>query len=711
MASIQANGSKGHHKFILEVKQASQSVANNTSSVSFTFKIAPIETTWNWEQWGAYIKYTVTINGTAYTGSIDNYDGSSTVTLKSGTQTITHNADGTKSFSYSFSVTDTSGVNYTSGNASASGTMALTTIARASSVSGGSGNIGGTTNIAITRASSSFTHTLKYSFGSLTGTIATGVGTSYTWTIPTSFYSQIPNSNTGTGSITCETYNGSTLIGSKSVNFTAKVTNSNPTFSASNLSYADTNSTVVAITGNNKHIVQNKSNLKLTYTSATAKNSSTIKSYSFTLNGVTKTSTSAGGTIDFGTINSASNLNLYATVTDSRGNTTSTAIIVTMLPYTTPSTLTTLERKNNYEDETYITVNGAVASVNGKNKIVTLQYRYRTPNGSYGSYYSIASGTKYTLTLPKENVYIFEIIIKDSFGAITVKEAVLNKGVFPMFIDTVKNSIGINKFPTKNNCFEIDGNLTYTNKFIHSANYGAGSQGYLKFVEITVKAEYINKPIEFKIGRRQSYIYTTLSLMFASTNNLDPSLQGFETRWWNIPIYALKTSASNWSLYIQKVEAYDDIVIADFTKGNYLTQVEVNFTNDFVATLPTGTVQAQYYQVPMHKTLYENADGTTGTITLNDSVANFRYLEIYYMDNLKADVQSIKVLEPNNKIVALTCVEASESERIYIRVSRFTLVGTAITFVRGAIGTLQNGYDPTVAMTPYVRIVKIVGYR
>jgi hypothetical protein len=186
-----------------------------------------------------------------------------------------------------------------------------------------------------------------------------------------------------------------------------------------------------------------------------------------------------------------------------------------------------------------------------------------------------------------------------------------------MFIDTVKNSIGVNKFPTKENCFEIDGNLTYTNKFVHSANYGAGSQGYLKFAEITVKAEYINKPIEFKIGRRQSYIYTTLSLMFASTNNLDPSLQGFETRWWNIPIYALKTSASNWSLYIQKVEAYDDIVIADFTKGNYLTQVEVNFTNEFVATLPTGTVQAQYYQVPMHKTLYENADGTTGTITLD----------------------------------------------------------------------------------------------
>lgn len=711
MASIQANGSKGHHKFILEVKQASQNVANNTSSVSFTFKIAPIETSWAWEQWGAYVKYTVTINGTVYSGNIDNYDGYATVTLKSGSQTVSHNADGKKSISYSFSVTDTSGVTYTSGNASASGTLALTTIPRASSVSGGSGNIGGKTTITISRASSSFTHTLTYYFGSLTGTIATGVGTSYEWTIPTSFYSQIPNSNTGTGSIICETYNGNTLIGSKTVSFTAKVTNSNPTFSVSNLSYADTNTTVVAITGNNKHIVQNKSNLKLTYTSATARNSATISSYSFTLNGVTKTSTSAGGTIDFGTINSASNLTLSATVTDSRGNKTTANITVVVFPYTNPSTLTTLNRKNNYEDETYITVDGAVASVNGKNKIVTLQYRYKTPSGSYGSYYSIVSGTKYTLTLPKENVYIFEIIIKDSFGSINVKEVILNKGVFPMFIDTVKNSIGINKFPTKNDCFEIDGNLIHNNMFVHSANYGAGSQGYLKFAEITIKAEYVNKPLEFKICRRQSYIYTTLSLMFASTNTLDPSLQGFETRWWNVPIFALKTSASNWSLYIQKVEAYDDIVIANFTKGNYLTQIEVKFTNDFVATLPTGTVQAQYYQIPMHKTIYENSSGATGTITLSDSVANFNYIEIFYVDNNGADMQSVRVHHANNKIITLSTIEPNATPRIYLRATRYTIVGTALTVVRGCFGGVGDGTVLTMTLDNNIKIMRVVGYR
>ena len=101
MASITGNGSKGHHKFILEVNQTSQNVANNTSIISFAFKIAPIQTTWNWEQWGAYINYTVNINGTVYSGSIDSYDGYATVTLKSGSQTVSHNADGTKSISYS----------------------------------------------------------------------------------------------------------------------------------------------------------------------------------------------------------------------------------------------------------------------------------------------------------------------------------------------------------------------------------------------------------------------------------------------------------------------------------------------------------------------------------------------------------------------------------------------------------------------------------
>ena len=37
MANIAANGSKGHHKFTLDVVENSYNIANNTSEIAFTF--------------------------------------------------------------------------------------------------------------------------------------------------------------------------------------------------------------------------------------------------------------------------------------------------------------------------------------------------------------------------------------------------------------------------------------------------------------------------------------------------------------------------------------------------------------------------------------------------------------------------------------------------------------------------------------------------
>lgn len=130
MASITANGSKGHHKFTLNLTETSYDENNNTSDVSYSFTISPIVNGYNWSSWGSAISYAFSIDGTNYNGTIPNYDGYSTITLKSGTQIIQHNEDGTKVVDFSFSVTDTSGVSYTSGNASASGTLTLTPLSR-----------------------------------------------------------------------------------------------------------------------------------------------------------------------------------------------------------------------------------------------------------------------------------------------------------------------------------------------------------------------------------------------------------------------------------------------------------------------------------------------------------------------------------------------------------------------------------------------------
>lgn len=240
------------------------------------------------------------------------------ITVFSGSFTIDHNADGTKSTTISVSIGNNN-VYHATGSSS----ITLDTIPRASSLSGGSGDIGGTSKITITRASSSFTHKLTYAFGNLSGTIASNVGTSYTWTLPTSFYSQIPNANSGTGTITCITYSGSTEVGRKSISFTAKVTNSNP--STFDFIFADiggmtpNGNVTVNLTGDDSKIIKGYSSLFLMITSeATAKNSSSISYYQV-----------ENQKVNIGTINPVqfqidnySKNTISVIVVDSRGNST-----------------------------------------------------------------------------------------------------------------------------------------------------------------------------------------------------------------------------------------------------------------------------------------------------------------------------------------------------------------------------------------------------
>lgn len=552
MASISANGSNGHHKFTLTVTESSTSTANNTSSVSFSFVLSPIQTTWNWELWGANINYTVTINGVKYTGSIANYDGYSSVTLKSGTLSVAHNDDGKKTISYSFSVTDTSGQTYTCGNASSSGSLALTNIPRYLSIttydiiditetsivvkwvtsdsrsgtyysldngatwigsatygeSLGSDGKSGTFNILELKANTayklkikikrtdsglwtesseksfttysypyctsapSFTigNTVKLDFynplqrsiewqvlGADNSVIAgnTTTGTSYTGINGegsiNNLYKSIPNAKSGTYKVKV-TYGGN--VATKQGGTYSIKGNEVPTINS--FTYSDSNSTIVAITGNNQHIVQNYSTLVAQVGTATAnKNAGGIAKYVVECNGKTAQGTSAGD-FSLGAIDSNTNVDLKLTVTDTRGLTASKTIKVTMLAHSTPSAVVTLERLSNYEDETYLTVDGSISSVNSKNTMA-IKYRYKASGGSYGSYVTINDRQKYTLSLNKNNAYIFEVVVTDALNSTFTKEYVLNKGVFPLFIDTEKNSVGINCFPTSKNSFEVEG--------------------------------------------------------------------------------------------------------------------------------------------------------------------------------------------------------------------------------------------------------------
>lgn len=121
--TLTENGSKGHHKFTLKVNE--ETTSGNSSFISYSFTIAPIQNGWDW--YGFSIPYSINIGGNTYTGSISSYNGSSTTTISSGSNIeIAHNTDGTKTIDISFTVTDNTGKNYTCGNASSSSTFKLT---------------------------------------------------------------------------------------------------------------------------------------------------------------------------------------------------------------------------------------------------------------------------------------------------------------------------------------------------------------------------------------------------------------------------------------------------------------------------------------------------------------------------------------------------------------------------------------------------------
>ena len=320
-------------KFSWSVK--SQNVAGNATTISWTLQL--IATSDGAISSSASKTWAVTVNGTKYSGTNTvGIGNNSTKMLASGSTVITHATDGTKTFSYSFSQQFDITFNSWVGTISGSGSGTLDTIPRASQPScitwpehtQDVGNFGDTISIHTNRASSAFTHTLRYQFGNQSGTIATGVTTGTTWTIPKSLMNLIPNALKGSGTIYADTYNGSTLIGTKYCGFTATVPNTSDCYPTCKITLDDT-------TGWDDTYgspVQGLSKIKVTATPALAYGSP-IAAYSIVVNGVKYTTQTATTAV----LKNAGDSPVTVTVTDKRGRSGSASYTMKVLAYALPS--------------------------------------------------------------------------------------------------------------------------------------------------------------------------------------------------------------------------------------------------------------------------------------------------------------------------------------------------------------------------------------
>ena len=373
----------------------SQSVANNTSSVTAKVQLVSTGSSYTINS-SASKSGSLTINGTKYTFSFSAaLNGNQTKTLFTKTVTVAHASDGSKTCAFAA----TCGINVTLGgtyygNVTASGSGTFNTIPRATvpTLSASSVNMGASVTINMPRASGSFDHTLTYSFGKASGTIGSGLGTSKAWEVPISLASQIPSGTSGTCTITCKTYNGSTLIGTKSVSFKAKVPDAIvPTIS--NVSIVETVSGLAARFG---AFVQGKSKVKIGIVAVGAFGS-TIKAYKTTVDGKSYSGTApTTGTLSSGT------KAVTITVTDSRGRKATATRTITVIAYSAPtirglSPVRALADGTANYDGQYgkIGFSYSVATIGGKNESrYTLEYKGRDST----EWIQIQAGTGYTLS-------------------------------------------------------------------------------------------------------------------------------------------------------------------------------------------------------------------------------------------------------------------------------------------------------------------------
>ena len=197
------------------------------------------------------------------------------------------------------------------------------------SASSTSVDMGSAVTIYTNRVSTATTHTILYTFGNTSGTIGTNVGASVSWTPALTLASVIPGATSGACTITCQSYNGGVLTGTRTCALTLKVP---PTVvpSISSVTVSDANSTVATKIG---AYVKMLSTLSVEITAA-GSYGSTVSSYRTSLDGVNYTQASFTCSKRLST---SGDLTLMVTVTDSRGRTATYTETLTVLDYSYPS--------------------------------------------------------------------------------------------------------------------------------------------------------------------------------------------------------------------------------------------------------------------------------------------------------------------------------------------------------------------------------------
>lgn len=459
--TITANGSKGHHKFTLTISEESTAIASNSSSVKWSFTLSPIKTGYDWSYSNTVpVSYTITINGVKYSGNIMSYDGKSTITLKSGTETITHNADGKKSISYSFSVSSLN-QSFLTGTASNSGSMELTVIPLAAKlIDADSFFDNQNPSIKYSNPAGNSASLLQCSILTESGTIILTrdipkTDSTYTFILTQAEIEKLWDAANKNGNTSINVIYRLHALVSGYV-FTSdlwrymSLADAEPTLAPI---VEDINPITLALTGDKYKVVKGASRMYVKFNAAAKKKASILQaSRVLEMN-------NGGGVIALGgddteVYNAVASLYKCAVI-DTRGKTAFATLERTVIDYIklTANTETAIELDTNDGTKSNITVkitgNYWSGNFGAVSNTLTTQYRIKTNSGDWGNWQTITpsiSGTTYTASttiggLDYKNSYTIQTQVLDKVGTIVSSEYKLK--TIPVF-DWGENDFAFN---------------------------------------------------------------------------------------------------------------------------------------------------------------------------------------------------------------------------------------------------------------------------
>ena len=656
--------------------QSSQSTANNTTTIAWSLKlvagssgkiISSVSKSWS-----------VTVNGTKYSGTNSVAIGNNeTKTLASGTTTITHESDGSKVFSYSFSQQfDITFSGTWIGTRSGSGTGTLDTIARKSTLSVADGTLGTAQTLTISEKVSSFEHKLTYSCGTASGYILgseTGTATynSTSWTPPLSLASQNTTGKTVSVKFTLYTYKsgGETLVGSNTYTKTFTIPNK--------LSCSFTVSDAKGYSSTYGKYIKGLSQFNIKVTPNISNSYSPIASYSVTANDTIYTK--AEFTTDI--LKKSGTLTISAKVTDQRGDSYTATQTVNVQDYTAPTvSKLTVNRCNSdgtvNDQGSYIkvTYSGAITPLENNKNTAQYQLQYKkTTATSYttsnlSTAYTVTDGTK-VFSAETGSSYDVRIVATDKFSSYT-RSTTASSAFTIMHFNASGNGMGLGKVS------EFAGlDIGFTIR-----PYG----GYLQPVlEDGVDLDTLTKPNTYTLKNAVSANYGNRPSTLTATSSTG--------------VLKIESCGENGQLR-QTITLCNSTSPCVYERFYYINT--------------SGAMVWYPWRRTTEVVLWDSTTNNEGNISLSETAANFKYLEIFFTDKNGKSGGYSKVYSPQGKTVSLSIIEAAATTRTYIRRSDYWIDGRSITLcsASGYVDIYGTTTPTHYTSANHIKIVRVVGY-